>query len=104
MKRKPTDHGPRRDFGKRGEQILAELQEDLLPEHVSDFIGINVDTGEYVLDADSHEVWRKFRKRWPGTLMYLARVNGRPVIKFHGFVPLTEAERTKYFMLAQRDS
>ncbi len=87
MKKKLIDRGPMRDFGKRGEQILAELQKELLPEHAADFIGINVDTGEYVLAADSHEVWRKFRERWPGTLVYLARVDGGPVVKFHGFVP-----------------
>ena len=44
-------------------------------------------TAQYVLDADSSEVWRKFRQRWPDTLAYVIRVDGGPVVKFHGFVP-----------------
>jgi hypothetical protein len=88
MKEKLIDRGPRRDFGKRAEQILAELQKELLPEHASDFIGIDVDTRQYVLGPDSDEVVKEFRRRWPGKLVYLARVDGGPVIKFHGFVPV----------------
>ena len=76
--------GSMRDFEKRAKQILAELQKTLLPEHASEVIGINVDTGEYVLAHDSHEVWQAFRKRWPGTLVYMIRVDGGPVMKFHG--------------------
>ncbi len=73
-----------RDFGKRAAQILAELQKTLLPEHASEVIGINVDSGEYVLAPDSHEAWQAFRRRWPGTLGYVVRVDGGPVVKFHG--------------------
>ena len=88
MKRKLTaPKASNRDHSKRAHEILAELQKKLLPEHAADFIGINVETGEYVLDADSSEVWRKFRQRWPDTLAYVIRVDGGPVVKFHGFVP-----------------
>ncbi len=88
MKKKLTDPtAPRHEFRKRAHQILAELQHQLLPKHASDFIGINVDTGEYVLDAESQEVMRKFRQRWPGAVAYVSRVDGGPVVKFHGFVP-----------------
>ena len=73
-----------RDFGKRANQILAELQKTLLPEHATEVIGINVDTGEYVLAADSHEAWQAFRMRWPDTLGYVVRVDGGPVAKFYG--------------------
>ena len=73
-----------RDFEKRADQILAELQKTLLPEHASDVIGINVDTGEYVLAQNSGEAWQAFRKRWPGTLGYVVRVDGGPVTKFYG--------------------
>ena len=73
-----------RDFEKRAEQILAELQKTLLPEHASEVIGINVDTGEYVLATDSHAAWQAFRKRWPGTLGFVIRVDGGPVAKFYG--------------------
>ena len=74
----------RHDFEKRADQIFAELQPTLLPEHASEVIGINVDTGEYVLAPDDDEAWKAFRKRWPGTLGYVARVDGGPVWKFYG--------------------
>ena len=73
-----------RDFGKRAAQILAELQKTLLPEHASEVIGINVDTGEYVLAPDGHEAWEAYLKRWPGTLGFVVRVDGGPVVKFYG--------------------
>ena len=73
-----------RDFEKRADQILAELQKTLMPEHASDVIAINVDTAEYVLAPDEDEAWTAFRKRWPGTLGYTVRVDGGPVVKFHG--------------------
>ena len=72
------------DFGKRAQQILATLQKTLLPEHASEVIGINVDTGEFVLAHTSEEAWKAFRERWPGTLGYVIRVDGGPVAKFHG--------------------
>ena len=76
--------GSMREFRKRADQILAKLQQTLLPEHESEVIGINVSTGEYVLAQDSHEAWQEYLKRWPGTLGYVVRVDGGPVIKFHG--------------------
>ncbi len=76
--------GSMREFERKAHRILGELQKTLLPEHASDVIGINVDTGEYVLASDRDEVWDTFRKRWPGTLAYVIRVDGGPVVKFHG--------------------
>ena len=76
--------GSMREFEKRAEQILAELQKTLLPEHASEVIGINVDTGEYVLAQNSGEAWQAFRERWPGTLGFVIRVDGGPVTKFYG--------------------
>lgn len=74
----------RRDFERRAQQILSELQTTLLAEHASDVVGINVDTGEYVLARTSDEAWKTFRERWPGTLGYVIRVDGGQVAKFHG--------------------
>jgi hypothetical protein len=76
--------GSMRDFERRAEQILAELQKTLLPEHASEVIAINVDTGEYVLAQDSGDAWQTFRERWPGTLGFVIRVDGGPVTKFYG--------------------
>jgi len=75
---------PPRDFSKRAERRLAELQPALLPEHAVEVIAINVDTGEYLLAPDSGTAWQEFRNRWPGTLGFVCRVDGGPVVKFHG--------------------
>lgn len=76
--------GSLRDFEKGAAEILAELQKTLLPEHASEVIAINVDTGEYVLAPTSGEAWQEFLKRWRGTLGYVCRVDGGPSVKFHG--------------------
>lgn len=73
-----------RDFEQRADRILADLQKTLLPEHASEVVGINVETGEYVLAQDSHHAWEAFLERWPGTLGYVVRVDGGPVVKFYG--------------------
>jgi hypothetical protein len=73
-----------REFERRATEILAELQDKLLPEHASGVIGINVDTGQYVLGRSSEEVWDKFREKWPKSLGYVIGVDGSPVVKFYG--------------------
>jgi hypothetical protein len=85
MKKALTDFVPsRREFERRAAEILAEAQHELLPEHASEVIAINVSTGEYLLADNSGEAWRAFRERWPGTLGYVCRVDGGPVVKFRG--------------------
>lgn len=74
----------RRRFERRAAAILAQLQTTLGLEHASEVIAINVDSGEYLLAPTSGEAWQEFRKRWPGTLAYVCRVDGGPVVKFHG--------------------
>jgi hypothetical protein len=73
-----------RDFERRADQILADLQKTLLPEHATDIVAINVDTGEDILTHDLDEAWAAFRERWPASLAYVTRVDGGPVVKFHG--------------------
>lgn len=85
MKKVLTDPMPsRREFEQRAAALRDELQKTLMPEHASEVLAINVDSGEYLLAPTRWEVWQAFRKRWPGTLSYICRVDGRPVVKFHG--------------------
>jgi hypothetical protein len=84
MKQVFTPTGSMRGFAKQAKEILAELQKTLLPEHASKVIAINVNTGDYLLANTRHEAWQEFRKRWPGTLGYVCRVDGGPVVKFYG--------------------
>jgi hypothetical protein len=85
MKRVLNDPMPsRREFERRAAALREELQEALMPEHASELIAINVETGEYLLAPTRREAWQGYRKRWPGTLGYVCRVDGGPVVKFHG--------------------
>jgi hypothetical protein len=73
-----------REFDRRADQILKELQKTLLPEHASDILAINVETGEYVMAPTANEVYEEFERRWPQQLSFVVRVDGGPVTKFHG--------------------
>lgn len=75
---------PRREFERRAEQILREIQKTLLPDHASEIVAINVETGEYTLGRTAREAQEAFRARWPNQLAYRVRVDGGPVFKFHG--------------------
>ena len=72
-----------REFRRRGDELLRELQESLLPEHANDIVAIDVDSGGYVLAQTRDEATRKFREKFPGQLFYRSRVDGGPVIKYH---------------------
>jgi hypothetical protein len=73
-----------REFDRRADQILQELQKTLLPEHAAEILAINVETGEYVLAATLDEASDTFHERWPDQLASVIRVDGGPVVKFHG--------------------
>ncbi len=69
---------------RRAKQILEELQKTLMPDHADEIIAINVQTGEYTLGRTMNEAIFAFRKRWPDLVSYVIRVDGGPVVKFHG--------------------
>ena len=75
---------PRKEFHRRAMEFLEKIQLALLKDHPSDVVGINMETGEYVVGKDSDEVFQAYRTRWPNILGYICRVNGEPSTKFHG--------------------
>jgi hypothetical protein len=77
----PTSH---REFDRRADHILHELQKTLMPKHASEIVAINVETGEYVLASTLDAVYEAFQERWPEQISYVVRVDGGPVVKFHG--------------------
>lgn len=72
-----------REHAERGEAILKELQQTLLPEYAHKIIAINVETGEYVLGDRAGETEREFKKKFPDQIAYVGRIDGRPVTKFY---------------------
>ena len=75
---------PGPEFERRAQQILAVLQVKLMPDHASEVVAINVDTGDYALGRTAREAQEAFRARWPSQLSYRVRVDGGPVVKFRG--------------------
>ena len=75
---------PGRDFERRAREILQRIQKELLPDHASDIVAINVETGEYELGLGPLEAQTAFGKRWIGQVCYLVRGDGGPINKFHG--------------------
>ncbi|MEK6259309.1 MAG: hypothetical protein AABP62_11895 [Planctomycetota bacterium] len=75
---------PRREADRRMDQVLAEIQRELMPDHALDVVAINLETGEYERGRDDLDAALKFRARWPGQMSYLVRVDGGPVAKFYG--------------------
>jgi hypothetical protein len=73
-----------REFDRRAEQIRQEIQKSLPPEQATRILAINVETGEYVLTDSHDDAWETFQERWPAQLAYVVRVDGGPVVKFHG--------------------
>jgi hypothetical protein len=50
-----------REFERRAATLSAELQKSLLAKHASEFLAINVETGEYLLATTSDDAWKQFR-------------------------------------------
>lgn len=75
---------PGKEFTRRGMEFLTAIQKELMPEHASKIVAINVETGEYTLGEDITAAALAFRKRWPNEISFGIRVDGGPVVKFHG--------------------
>lgn len=80
----PPHTMPMREFDRRADAILEKLQQTLMPEHASEVLAINVETGEYVLGASADDASDTFHERWPDQVAFVVRVDGGPVVKFHG--------------------
>jgi hypothetical protein len=74
----------RADFDRRADEFLKVIQKELMPEHASEFVAINMETGDYVLGKTPGDASEAFWDKWPDVLMYKCRVDGGPAYKFHG--------------------
>jgi hypothetical protein len=75
---------PGHEAERRAREILSRIQHELMPRHASDVVGINLESGEYVLGETYDEAHDAFHERWPNLVGFMIRVNGGPVFKFHG--------------------
>ncbi len=71
----------------RGTQIYEEQLRSLLePAHNGEYLVINVETGEFEVDADHLVASTRAAARWPGTARYATRVGQRTVGRIGGRV------------------
>ncbi|MBI1930009.1 hypothetical protein HYR99_37875 [Candidatus Poribacteria bacterium] len=75
-----------KEFNKRSDELLKELQKTLLPDHADEVIAIEVESGGYVLGKTPTETALKFWEQFPDKLMFLVRVDGGAVVKYHNRV------------------
>jgi hypothetical protein len=65
----------REEFVQRGEDYYDRfLRDNLEPEHKGKFLALDVETGEYEMDADEMAAIDRARARMPGKVFYILRV------------------------------
>ena len=63
------------ELGRKGEELYErELRDRLEPNHVGEFVVMNVETGEYELDADRLAAGQRAMARFPAHTRYMKRV------------------------------
>jgi hypothetical protein len=70
----------REAFARRAEEYYDRvLRAKLEPEHKGEYLFLDVDSGDYELDADQLAAMRRARAKHPGTIFYIMRVGYRAV-------------------------
>lgn len=68
------------EFARRGGAIYEkEVRPQLKADDHGKFIAIDIETGEYALDADELKACQKLRKRIPDSQIWMVRVGYRTV-------------------------
>ncbi len=70
----------RHELARRGQAYYAQhLRETLEPQHNGKYLVLDVETGEYEMDADQVVAMQRARARHPTTVFYIVRV-GYPAV------------------------
>jgi hypothetical protein len=73
------------EFARRGDALyLKKIRRQLKAADVGKFVAIDIETGEYEVDADELKACRKLRKRIPDAQIWMVRVGYRYVHRFGG--------------------
>ena len=71
------------EFARRGDALYEnEVLPQLEAEDKGKFVAIDIDTGNYVLDADELEACDKLRIQVPSAQIWMVRVGSRSVHRF----------------------
>jgi hypothetical protein len=49
----------RSELNRRADEFLERIQPELMPKHASDYVAINLETGEYVLGSTPQDVFAR---------------------------------------------
>ncbi|MFC1806052.1 hypothetical protein ACFL09_03635 [Planctomycetota bacterium] len=73
------------DLARRGQAYYAEhLREKLEPEHNGEFVALDVESGDYGMDADEMAAIQRVRARHPDRVFYVLRVGHRAAHRIGG--------------------
>jgi hypothetical protein len=73
------------EFARRGDAMYEkEILPQLKPNDEGKFAAIDIESGEFALDADELKAGRKLRKRIPDAQIWIVRVGSRSVHRIGG--------------------
>lgn len=73
------------EFARRGDAIYeSAVCPNLTPDDAGKFVAIDIDTGEYEIDADELTAGDSLRARLPDAQIWMVRVGSRYVHRFGG--------------------
>ena len=73
------------EFAQRGDAVYeSAVRPHLKPEDDGKFVAVDIDTGEYEIDADELAACDRLRARLPESQIWMVRVGSRSVHHFGG--------------------
>jgi hypothetical protein len=73
------------EFAQRGDAVYeSSVRPHLKPEDKDKFAAIDIETGEYEIDADDLEAMERLGKRVPAAQIWLVRIGSRYLVRFGG--------------------
>jgi len=73
------------EFARRGDTVYEnDIRPNLKAEDEGKFVSVDIDTGEYEIDADELKACDRLRARLPEARIWLVRVGSRYVHRFGG--------------------
>ena len=76
---------PKEEFARHGDAIYeTSIRPHLKPEDDGKFVAVDIDTGEYEMDADELTAGDRLHARLPQAQIWMVRVGSRYVHRFGG--------------------
>jgi hypothetical protein len=74
------------EIARLGTDVYARVvKPQLLPEHDGKYVAVNVETGEFEIDADDYTAVMRLRAKCPNADVWLERAGYDTAYKFAGF-------------------